>query len=238
MGLPDGFYKQLRSDRKLRDAWEGKLQPEGQVNQIGYSCMFASMLYKRGFSKPDVIKILREYPSAGDVKDQNIETISTIIELAKEPPKSHNSPADYLADIAEERSDLYIDQLGRKFVRVLVGDHFELFALEDRKCKEWISLLAYESGIHGIRSDTKNSIVELLNGKANQVGKKREFHNRVGFYDGSIWYDLTDDKFRAINISTQGWKIVDEPPPMFYRYSHQRPQPVPNQMGRDLRLQA
>ena len=58
-------------------------------------------------------------------------------------------------------------------------------------------------------------------------GKQYSLYNRVAVRDGAYWLDLTDKKCRAVKITASGWEIVDEPPILFTRYSHQAPQVEP-----------
>lgn len=50
--------------------------------------------------------------------------------------------------------------------------------------------------------------------------------------EGVFWYDLTDEEWRAVRITPDGWGIISEPPLLFRRYSHQASQVEPKQGGR------
>ncbi len=50
-------------------------------------------------------------------------------------------------------------------------------------------------------------------------------------YEGAIWYDLADPRWRAVRISADGWEIVDHPPILFQRFTHQLPQVEPVRGG-------
>ena len=78
-------------------------------------------------------------------------------------------------------------------------------------------------------NDSLNSAINVLKGKAQQEGKQYTLYNRVAPASDGIWLDMADAKWRAIKITAGGWKIVDNPPILFRRYSHQQPltQPAP-----------
>lgn len=63
-----------------------------------------------------------------------------------------------------------------------------------------------------------------LSGIALFDGEEHALHNRVAGFSGAYYNDLTDEAWRAVRIDGNGWKIVDRPPILFRRYSHQRPQ--------------
>ena len=70
-----------------------------------------------------------------------------------------------------------------------------------------------------------------MKGRAMFEGKQIELHNRVAFHQGAIYYDLSDDRWRAVRVDENGWSIIERPPILFYRYSHQQPQLEPIKGG-------
>lgn len=65
-----------------------------------------------------------------------------------------------------------------------------------------------------------------------QEGNEHHLHNRVAPGENdSIWIDMADERNRAIHITKDGWSIVDNPPILFRRYSHQKALPVPGRNG-------
>ena len=52
-------------------------------------------------------------------------------------------------------------------------------------------------------------------------------HNRIARVGDAIWYDLGDEKWRAIRIDAQGWNVVPNPPILFRRHSYHEPQVEP-----------
>jgi hypothetical protein len=54
--------------------------------------------------------------------------------------------------------------------------------------------------------------------------------NRVGWYEGAIYYDLTSPDWRGVRITKDGWEIVALPP-VFRRYKHQVAQVIPTTDG-------
>ena len=40
-----------------------------------------------------------------------------------------------------------------------------------------------------------------------------------------------DSEWRAVRIDARGWQVIDQPPPLFRRYSHQAPQVMPEPGG-------
>ena len=80
-------------------------------------------------------------------------------------------------------------------------------------------------------NDAVNAALGVLQGKAVFDGDQRELHNRVARHDGAIFYDLADERWRAVRIDERGWEVVDDPPILFRRYAHQRAQVAPARGG-------
>ena len=50
-----------------------------------------------------------------------------------------------------------------------------------------------------------------------------------------IFYDLSDERWQVVKITKDGWDIVSNPPILFRRYGHQKPQVLPSENG-DIKL--
>jgi len=62
-----------------------------------------------------------------------------------------------------------------------------------------------------------------LDGLAAESKQVRHLDNRIGKNDEGIWINTTSSMAEAINITTDGWRVVDSPPVMFRRFEHQMP---------------
>ena len=82
-------------------------------------------------------------------------------------------------------------------------------------------------------SETINSAINVLESKALFEGKQHRLYNRVApDPDGDgIWIDMCNDNWQAIHVTKEGWKIDDNPPILFRRYSHQQPLANPRHGG-------
>lgn len=80
-------------------------------------------------------------------------------------------------------------------------------------------------------SEVLGAALNVFEGKALYDGKEYTLQNRVAWQNKEIWYDLTNEKWQAIRITPDGWLIVNEPPILFRRYSHQLPQVIPQREG-------
>ena len=71
----------------------------------------------------------------------------------------------------------------------------------------------------------------MIEAKANYDATERIVHIRVGGLDGRLYLDLVDETWRAVEITTTGWRVIDDPPVRFRRAAGMRALPVPVRGG-------
>lgn len=148
---------------------------------------------------------------------------------ADEEPNARDSTpsqADALIDLGLQ-AQLCHDPLGVTYARFEVDGHLETWPLDSRYWKSWLSRSHYKQSGKAPSAVAMSAALLSLTGLAQFDGPEFDLHNRVGEYGGAIYYDLTDAAWRAVRIDGNGWQIVDRPPNLFRRYSHQRPQVEP-----------
>ena len=72
------------------------------------------------------------------------------------------------------------------------------------------------------REEVKNHLEALA-----EVGPKRQTWLRVAEHDGALYLDLGDETWRAVQITRDGWQLIDCPPVYFVRPGAMLPLPVP-----------
>jgi len=129
--------------------------------------------------------------------------------------------------------ELFEDDRGDGYAVLDGGGHREIHPLEGKSFERWLRQKYFEAEHKGLRKETLNDACATLAAIAQfqESHVKRELHNRVAWHDDAIYYDLADEKWRAIKISSQGWEIIDDPPPLFRRFPHQQAQVIPTKNG-------
>ena len=69
--------------------------------------------------------------------------------------------------------------------------------------------------------------IATLSGMARFDGADHDVHIRVAGRDGVIYVDLCDPQWRAVEITSTGWRIINDPPVRFQRRRGMQPLPVP-----------
>jgi hypothetical protein len=71
----------------------------------------------------------------------------------------------------------------------------------------------------------------VIEAKARFDAPDRAVHVRVGGLDGRLYLDLGDERWRAVEIDADGWRIIDNPPVRFRRAAGMQPLPTPLRGG-------
>jgi hypothetical protein len=126
--------------------------------------------------------------------------------------------------------EFFTDQYSNPYAAIEVDTHIETYQIRVKVFKSWLSSLLWKDEGKAANSMSIHSALNVLEAMATHDGKRRELHNRVAWHDGAIYYDLSNEDWEAVKITTEGWEIV-KPPILFKRYAHQQPQVNPIKGG-------
>jgi hypothetical protein len=145
----------------------------------------------------------------------------------EEPSQTSETQPVRLVNLALEHAELFHDRASTPYMRIQHNGSQQIYRCGSRGGKRWLSRLFFEAEDRAANTTALAEAVQLLEAKALFDGEPFELHNRVAEKDGTIWYDLTDEKWRAIRITSDGWAIIDVPPILFLRHEHQTAQVEP-----------
>jgi hypothetical protein len=158
-------------------------------------------------------------------------------EYYSEEESKKESQADRLVNLCLSQAPVFFhDQHKTPFVRVRQKDVNVIMPIRSRQFKTFLANLMWQTEEKVPGNEGLNSAINVLQGKALLEGKQFTLYNRVAPAEDGFWIDMSDDKWRAIKVDAQGWRIVNNPPIMFRRYSHQLPLTEPVHGGDPWRL--
>jgi hypothetical protein len=147
----------------------------------------------------------------------------------KPPQKSQASLLIQLCD--ESEALLFHDQFQEAYAWVPLQKRREALKIRSRRFRDWLAHRLWQAERKAPPGEALQSALNILAARALFEGPQHHLWNRVARHDGAIWYDLGE---ATIRITSSGWERVQDPPLLFVRYSHQRPQTIPV-TGGDLR---
>jgi hypothetical protein len=178
----------------------------------------------------------RDQDTGDDADDEEPHTRKSADEGITENRKSREpSQSEALIKLGEAATYSRTPE-GKAYARIRVGDHDEVYAVRNKAFKQWLTHLFY---VHGRRtapsSEAMQSALSTLEAKAAVEGEVVQVHLRVAGVNGSdgptLYLDLVDECWRAVEVNAQGWEVVENPPVLFRRTNTMRPLPEPTRGG-------
>lgn len=155
------------------------------------------------------------------------------VALASQPKAqdgARRTQADTLIDIASG-IELYHSPDGTAYADVDINGHRETYQLKSAGFRRYLRRAFYEETAGAPNSDAMSMAMGILEARAHFDGKERAVYLRVATVDQRIYVDLCDPAWRAIEIGSDGWRIVEQPPVRFRRTPGMRPLPIPERGG-------
>lgn len=162
-------------------------------------------------------------------KKENTEKLDT---QKESKGLQYETNSDTLADkllsaAAPEIDQLFHNEFREPFARVRNDDHLEIHSMRSRDFKLWLGGIGHKMLHKALGDQVVKTAVDTLSAQAIHDGPELKLSNRVAWHNGAIYYDLTNKRWQAVKITAESWEIVDEPPILFRRYTHQAPQVSP-----------
>ncbi len=140
------------------------------------------------------------------------------------------SVAEIIVELANKNIKLFFrDQYGATYAQITLSDHNEIVSLESSKFRRYLAKLFYDNCDRKvINSDALNNSIQILQAKAEFESPVIQLSLRVTTSSDKsvIYYDLTDEKRRYVEIRKDGWNIVNDAQVLFSQFN-QMPQVEP-----------
>jgi hypothetical protein len=127
--------------------------------------------------------------------------------------------------------DLFHTATGTAFADLLVDGHRESWPIRSKRFRGWLRRRYYEATGSALGASAISAELDLLEARAQFDAPERAIHVRVAEHEGRIYVDLADDRWRAIEIGPQGWRVLESPPVRFRRPAGMLPLPLPERGG-------
>jgi len=150
----------------------------------------------------------------------------------EEQENDKKSQADKIVTLCLQQNPmLFFDQTGTPYARINQNGVNVTLPIRNRLFKAWLSSLLWTAEKKAPGNEAVSSALNVLVSKAMFEGERFTLYNRVAPADDGVWIDMTDERWRAIKVTAEGWRVVNDPPLLFKRYSHQQPLVEPKPGG-------
>jgi hypothetical protein len=180
-----------------------------------------------GVLRGEVFKqVLRKARERGLIKNEKE------FSLSQSSPSKKESQADRLIRLCLAQNPiLFHDQHKTPYVRIQQSKVNVTLPVRSKPFRTWLASLLWQDEEKAPGTEAVYSALNVLEAMAVFNGPKHTLYNRVAPALDGFWIDMADDKWRAIKVTAAGWEIVDNPPILFKRYSHQLPLVEPKHGG-------
>ena len=96
------------------------------------------------------------------------------------------------------------------YVTFPVDEHEEAWPARSQTFKRYLAKRFYEEHQKAIGSDALSAAVNLIEAKALFDGEEYDIHVRVAEHNGNVYIDLCDDDWRVVEVTPNGWQVIDE----------------------------
>lgn len=141
------------------------------------------------------------------------------------------SQATKLVNIAAANAEFWHTPDGDAYSTLKVEGHSEHWPIRSKGFRRWLQRLYYVGFGGAASAQSVQDAIGALEGKAIFDGTEHPVFVRIAELDGSIFIDLANPEWQAVEIAERGWRIVTQPPVKFRRPKAMLALPLPIKGG-------
>lgn len=116
---------------------------------------------------------------------------------------------------------------GDAYACLPVREHREVWLVKSKSCRRWFTRAFYERVGKPPSSQAMQDALGVVEAKAQFDSAETQVFTRVAACGDCICIDLCNDAWEAVEISGNGWRVVQDPPVRFRRSKAMQPLPHP-----------
>lgn len=128
-------------------------------------------------------------------------------------------------------TELWSTPAGEPFMTITVDSHREHHRLGSRPARDWLARLHHADQGRPPSAQALQDALGVLRGQALWDGERHEAHVRHAAVSDTIYLDLADREWRAVEITPTDWQVISDPPVRFRRPRGMLALPEPQRGG-------
>jgi hypothetical protein len=147
------------------------------------------------------------------------------------------SQATLAANMAAEW-DLWHTPAKEAYATIVIDNHKENWSIKSQTFKRFVAKQFFDEQGKAMNSEALAATVNLLEAKALFEGEEHPVYVRLAEHQGNIYLDLCNSNWKVVQITSQGWCVIDGPPVRFRRSRGMLELPSPEPGGNVQQLHA
>jgi hypothetical protein len=125
------------------------------------------------------------------------------------------------------------NEFGDTFVDVVVNGVRQTYKLRSNDFKSWLTRELYSRYQKSASSEALENCLKICEAEAMVMGNIKQVWVKTACHEDKLYIDLCNEKWQAIEVSKQGWRVIESQdlPVRFARSPIQEPLPVPTRGG-------
>jgi hypothetical protein len=144
--------------------------------------------------------------------------------------KPKPTQAEILIKLAGD-AELFHDMNRKGYATIPVDGHLETWPIKRMAFKDWLRGRFYKAHGKPPSGQALQDTLDQLAAQARFDGDEHEVYVRIAHIDSKVYVDLSNESWQAVEITPQGWSLVDNPPVKFRRPRGLAPMVTPEPGG-------
>jgi hypothetical protein len=157
----------------------------------------------------------------------SIKSRAELEQVSKSVAIKPNLTQELVEAIEASGAMLFYDQYHDTYI-AYAGNGNSVSKINSKTSKLWLTHFSHTRLGKVASTETTRRALELLAAHAHFDGEQYALEVRSVYNGDGLWYDLGAS---AVHITENNWAVTDKPPVIFKRFSHQKPQVMPERGG-------
>ena len=127
--------------------------------------------------------------------------------------------------------ELFHDAAGTGYFAAEYDGRREVWAIQSRAGADLVQRRYLANTGRGLPAQPLRDVLATLDARARFEGRQRDVFLRVARFPDRVLIDLADDRWRVLEVTGAGWRVLDRSPVPFVRRAGMAPLPEPQRGG-------
>lgn len=123
--------------------------------------------------------------------------------------------------------DFFHDEQKKPYITLEYDNYLTTLEIDSKSFRDWLANECWKVYGRSANSQIVTDALQIMKGKACFEGRCLPVYTRIGFHNGKIYINLGDQQCRVIEISGNGWVVLNKSPVKFKRTQCMNALPVP-----------